>query len=149
MSAAILSVLASHPLLGKLSPRNQALLASTGELFVSETEVLAREGEPATGLHLIQSGFVELSTFNKRGRRVLVQTVGPNEIVGWSWMVPPYRWQFEVRTTGIVRGIRYDAQLLRGHCEKDHDFGYEVLKYLSGVLTDRLAATRRTAAGWI
>jgi CRP-like cAMP-binding protein len=149
MTTATQTSLANHPLLGKLSPRNQGLLASTGEPFVSEAEVLAREGDPATGPHLIQSGFVELSTFDKRGRRVLVQTVGPGEILGWSWLLPPYLWQFEARTAGIVHGVRFDAQRLRDHCEEDHDFGYEVLKYIYGVLADRLAATRRTAAGWI
>jgi CRP-like cAMP-binding protein len=149
MSTATLTSLDNHPLLNKLSPQNQDLLASTGDPFVAESEVLAREGDPATGLYLIQSGFVELSTCDKHGRRTVVQTVGPDEILDWSGLLPPYLWQFEARTTGIVRGVRYDAQSLRDHCEEDHDFGYEVLKYMSGVLADRLGATRRTAAGWL
>jgi CRP-like cAMP-binding protein len=149
MTPDTLAPLAKHPLLGKLSSRNQRILAALGEPFAVEAVVLAREGDPATQLFLIEAGCVELSTSDKRGRRVLVQTIGPGEIVGWSWMVPPYLWQFEVRASASVSGIQYDAKWLRERCEEDHDLGYELLRYTYAVLADRLAATRRTTAGWV
>jgi CRP-like cAMP-binding protein len=149
MTAATLAPLVRHPLLGKLSSRNQRILAEFGEPFAVDGVVLAREGDPATQFYLIESGYLELCTYDRRGRRVLVQTVGPDEIVGWSWMVPPYLWQFEVRATEPVSGIAYDARWLRERCEKDHDLGYELLRYTYAVLADRLAATRRTTAGWV
>jgi CRP-like cAMP-binding protein len=149
MIAQTLAPLVNHPLLSKLSSQNQCVLAATGEPFAVQAGVLAHEGDPATALYLIQSGFVELSTSNKWGDRVLVQTVGPGEIVGWSWMVPPYLWQFEVRAAGPVCGVQYNAEWLRDRCEQDRDLGYELLRYMYGVLADRLSATRRTAAGWL
>jgi CRP-like cAMP-binding protein len=144
-----LAPLVNHPLLGKLSTRNQRVLAATGEPFAVESAMLAHEGDPARTLFLIQSGFVELTTIDRRGRRVLVQTIGPGEIVGWSWMVPPYLWQFEVRAAGRVCGVQYDAEWLRDRCEQDRDLGYELLRYMYGILADRLSATRRTHAGWL
>jgi CRP-like cAMP-binding protein len=149
MTVEILAPLVNHPFLGQLSSRNQHVLAGLGESFAVEGVVLAREGDPATHFYLIQSGFIELSTLNRRGRRVLVQTVGPGEIVGWSWMVPPYLWQFDVRAPERVHGLQFNAQRLRDRCERDRDLGYDLLRYTYAVLADRLAATRRTAAGWI
>jgi hypothetical protein len=71
-----------------------------------------------------------------------VQTVGPGEVVGWSWVVPPHRWQFEARARDAVSGIVFDAAWLREQCESDHQLGYFLLQHLVTVLAGRLAATR-------
>jgi CRP-like cAMP-binding protein len=71
-----------------------------------------------------------------------IQTVGPGEILGWSWLISPYRWHF----TGVVvletRAIALDGECLRNKCERDPHFGYEMLKRLSQVMERRLEATR-------
>lgn len=75
-------------------------------------------------------------------RVVTVQTVGPGEVLGWSWLVPPYRWQFDCRAADAVRGLTFDAEWLRERCEQDHELGYLLLKQLVIVIASRLAATR-------
>jgi len=73
---------------------------------------------------------------------VTFQTVGEGEIVGVSWLVPPYRWSYDARAIAPVRAIRLDANCLRAKCEADHDLGYEMMKRFAPVLIERLHATR-------
>jgi hypothetical protein len=73
---------------------------------------------------------------------ITFQTVGVGEIVGVSWLVPPYRWTYDARALELTRAIAMDAGCLRGKCEQDHDLGYEVMKRFVPVLVERLQATR-------
>jgi CRP-like cAMP-binding protein len=132
-----------------MGPRLPHALADAGQPFCLPHGLLARAGESVKGLYFIGSGFVELSTGDRRGHRVLVQTFGPGEVVGCCCMVPPYLWQFDVCTAGPVTGTLYDAQSLRDFCEKERDVGYELFRFLCGVLANRLSATRTTAAGCV
>jgi hypothetical protein len=71
-----------------------------------------------------------------------IQTVGTGEPVGWSWMVPPHRWQFDARVLEPTGAIVFDGKALREQCERDHELGYSLLKRLVSVIAGRLAATR-------
>jgi CRP-like cAMP-binding protein len=76
-------------------------------------------------------------------RIITIQTVGTGDIVGWSWLIPPYRYRFNCRIVEDTRAIVLDGKCLREKCEKNHDLGYELLKRLAGVFTQRLEATRK------
>ncbi len=80
------------------------------------------------------------------GAAIDIQTVLPGEVIGWSWIVPPHRWQFDAEALDDMTGIRFNAEWLRQKCEDNHDLGYCVLKHLLGVLANRLSATRRNLA---
>ena len=71
-----------------------------------------------------------------------LQTVSEGEVLGWSWLLPPYRWRFGARTLQPTRALAFDGKCLRGKCEEDHDLGYELLKRFTNVVTERLEATR-------
>jgi CRP-like cAMP-binding protein len=139
----ILRTFGSHDFLKGLSPRHLMLLASGARPFkAAPGEYLAREGGTARSFYLIQSGHVVLLAHSPHGS-VEVQTVGPGEVVGWSWLVAPNRWQFDGRALDAVAGIAFDAEWLREKCEQDYHLGYTVLQHLITVLAGRLAATRR------
>jgi CRP/FNR family cyclic AMP-dependent transcriptional regulator len=143
-----LGSLASHAFLLRLSERHLQLLASEVQPFhAAAGEYLAREGEPATRFYLIQAGRVALDTGTQAGDRITVQTLGPGEILGWSWLVPPYRWQFDGRALDPVAGATLDGAWLRQRCEQDQELGYHFLKHLVAVIASRLAAARRQGAG--
>jgi CRP-like cAMP-binding protein len=135
--------LAEHPFTKGLSASAQARLESHARPFqVAANKYLAREGQPAAWFYLIASGHVTISTsLGERGAATL-QTLGPGEVVGWSWLMPPYRWQFDVRALDAVEGLALDAAGLRSECERDHELGYQLLKQLLAVVGDRLAACR-------
>jgi CRP-like cAMP-binding protein len=132
-----------HAFLNGLSERQRTLLASAARPFTAGPgELLAREGEAAKTFFLIQSGNVALDLHTPGRGLVPIQTVGPGEMVGWSWLVPPHRWQFDCRATVPVQGWVVDAAWLREKCEQDHELGYYLLKQLVAVIGNRLAATR-------
>jgi hypothetical protein len=72
----------------------------------------------------------------------VIHTYGDGEILGWSWLVPPYRWRFSGRALELTRVLMLDGKCLRGKCEKDHELGYELLKRFADILASRLDAAR-------
>ena len=139
----ILGAFASHTFLAALSKRHRMLLASGARPFTAAQGVLlAREGETAKTFFLIQAGHVALDLHAPNRGAVPIQTVGPGEIAGWSWLVPPHRWQFDCRAVDPVQGLVFDAEWLREKCDQDHELGYHLLKQLVAVIANRLAATR-------
>jgi CRP-like cAMP-binding protein len=73
---------------------------------------------------------------------VTIQTVGPGELLGWSWLMPPYRWHFDARALEQTRALSFDGTCIRNKCETDHRLGYELMKRLAYVFTQRLEASR-------
>jgi CRP-like cAMP-binding protein len=139
----ILGAIASHPFLQALNEQHQMRLASGVRPFTASAgEYLAREGEPARAFYLIQTGQVEIVAHLAERGAAPIQTLGAGEVVGWSWLLPPYRWQFDARAALAVQGLAFDAAWLREQCEKDHELGYQLLKQLLAVVSSRLAATR-------
>jgi CRP/FNR family transcriptional regulator, cyclic AMP receptor protein len=105
-------------------------------------QYLFHEGERADQFYLLRHGRVALE-LNGPGRGpVTFQTLGTGEIVGVSWLIPPYRWTYDARALTLVRAISLDAACLRQKCEADHDLGYEMMKRFMPVLIERLQATR-------
>lgn len=71
-----------------------------------------------------------------------VHTVGAGDILGWSWVAPPYHWHFNARALEATKAIAFDARCLRSKLEQDHQLGYELLKRFSEVIVQRLDATQ-------
>ena len=71
-----------------------------------------------------------------------IETIEGGEVLGWSWLFPPYRTFFDARALNAVRALSLDGSCLRTKCEKDPAFGYELLKRFAGVVISRLEATR-------
>ena len=105
-------------------------------------QYLFHEGEPADAFYLIRHGRVAFELHAPERGPVTFQTLGPGEIVGISWLIPPYRWTFDARALTLVRAIAMDAACLRQKAEADHDFGYDMMKRFLPVLIQRLQATR-------
>ena len=95
-----------------------------------------------TGFYLIRHGRVALEVARPAAARCTFETLGEGDIVGLSWLLPPYRWGYDARAIELVRAIALDAKCLRGKCEADHDLGYELMKRFVPVLVQRLQATR-------
>lgn len=143
-ASGITGAFAQHAFLQPLGERLLMTLASGAAPFSAAPEaVLAREGEPAKYFYLVQSGRVAINIHTSKRGDVPIQTVGPGEVLGWSWLVPPHIWQFDCHVLEAVQGIRFDAEWLREKCEQDHELGYHLLRQLLIALASRLASTRR------
>ena len=64
------------------------------------------------------------------------------DVLGWSWLIPPYRWRFDARAIDLTRAIALDGKCLRGKCDQDPRLGYELLKRVAAIMAERLHATR-------
>lgn len=104
-------------------------------------EYLFHEGDIADQLYLLRAGTVALEVKTDHGP-VAIQTVGESEIVGASWLVPPYRRGLSAKALELSRAIALDAACLRGKCEDNHDLGYEMMKRFMPILIQRLRAAR-------
>lgn len=139
---AILDAFASHAFLQRLDDRCLMDLASGARPFAADAAAsIARKGQPATAFYLIQSGTVSVGVEEDDGFNRLL-TIGPGGVIGWSWVVPPHRWQFSCKADGPVSGLMFDATWLRDRCERNHELGYHLLRELMTSVTQQLTAIR-------
>ncbi|MDX2044843.1 MAG: cyclic nucleotide-binding domain-containing protein [Acidobacteriota bacterium] len=136
-------ILAEHPFFQGLAAEDIQLVAgcATNAVFKAG-EVISREGEPANQFYLLREGKVALEIYVPERGQVVLQTLGAGELVGWSWLIPPYQWRFDVRAVEFVHAFALDGACLRGKCEANPRLGYELLKRVAQVFTERLMATR-------
>jgi CRP-like cAMP-binding protein len=92
---------------------------------------------------LILKGEVALETSVKEGGIIPIQTLGGGDVLGWSWLFPPYYWHFDARAVSATETVFFYGTRLRERCEEDHDLGYELIKRMAHVVIRRLQATRR------
>jgi CRP-like cAMP-binding protein len=105
-------------------------------------ESLFHADDPADWIYLIRHGRVALEIATPGRGTVQFETVGEGEVVGLTWLLPPYRWGYDARALELTRALALDARCLRDKCEADHDMGYEILKRFLPVLVERLQAMR-------
>src|SRR6266568_781248 len=96
--SALARLVADHPFLQGMKPEHLAILTECAMLAeFKKGELIFREGDPANRFYLIRSGRVELESEVKERDRMLIQTIGPGDVLGWSWLFPPYYWRFDAR----------------------------------------------------
>lgn len=136
-------IIKAHPFFAGLDPAFCNLICGCAKNARFEAgEYLFHEGTAADQFYLVRHGRVALQ-LTAPGRGALTfQTLREGEVVGVSWLIPPYRWTFDAKALELVRAISLDAACLRGKCEADHDLGYEMMKRFMPVLIQRLQATR-------
>jgi CRP/FNR family cyclic AMP-dependent transcriptional regulator len=108
----------------------------------ADGELLLREGEPANEFFAIRHGTVALETFVPQRGAVTIETLHGGDVLGWSWLFPPHRTVYDARALGVVRTIAFDGGCLRGKAEEDPRLGYDLMKRFTGVVVERLQATR-------
>jgi CRP/FNR family transcriptional regulator, cyclic AMP receptor protein len=108
----------------------------------AEDEHLFREGGSADTFYVIRSGSVALETHVPGRRPARVLTLHEDDVLGWSWLFPPYRWQFDAQALEPVRAVAFDGTCLRTKCTNDHTLGYELMRRFAQVMVSRLQATR-------
>jgi CRP-like cAMP-binding protein len=136
-------ILAEHPFFkGLEDPYLQLLVGCASNVRFNAGEVVFREGEEANRFYLIRQGKVAVETFAPGRGPIIMQTLGEGEVLGWSWLIAPYRWRFDGRAVELTRAIALDGECLRGKCEEDHNLGYELMKRVSHVMEKLVEATR-------
>jgi len=137
-------ILKKHPFFRDLDQEYlDFIVGCASNVVFKEGEIIMREQEPADKFFLIREGLVAIDIPISEVRVITIQTIGDGDIVGWSWLIPPYKYRFNCRIVKDTRAIVLDGKCLREKCEKNHNMGYELLKRLASVFTDRLESTRK------
>ena len=136
-------ILSSHRFFQGLEPRYLALLVGcAANVRFAADEFVFRTGEEANQFFLIREGKVALEISAPGRTPIIVQTLREGEILGWSWLIPPYHWQLDAHAIEPTRAVALDGKCMRTKCEADHDLGYELLKRFAHIIEDRLLQTR-------
>jgi len=136
-------ILVEHPFFQGLKKEHLELIVGcASNVRFDGGEFIFREAEEANQFYLIRRGKVALEVFSPERGPLTILTLADGEVLGWSWLVPPYRWKFDARAVELTRAIALDGKCLREKSERDHDLGYELLKRFAHITEQRLEATR-------
>jgi CRP/FNR family cyclic AMP-dependent transcriptional regulator len=142
-SSPIQPLVGQHPFLAGMSEHQLRVLSDCAmQSHFEANELIFREGDPADRFYLLNRGSVALESQTGHGL-AFIQTIGAGDVLGWSWLFPPYFWHFEARALEPTDAIFIYGSMLREECESDHDLGYELTKRMAEVMVRRLQATRR------
>lgn len=137
--------LAAHAFFAGL---NQDFLQILSEFAVEKKikkgEVLFQQGKPADKFYLVREGKVSVQVPALVGPALELQVLGENQILGWSWLIPPYRWNFMARALEDSVVLEFDGAAILARCERDSNFGYELFKRFTELMSQRLNAARQT-----
>jgi CRP-like cAMP-binding protein len=107
---------------------------SAAELSIQHGDVLFKQGERADKFYLLRNGQVSVQ---------VPALVGEDQILGWSWLIPPYKWSFLARAVEDSELLEFDGSAILAHCEEDPKFGYELFKRFASLMSERLDAARQ------
>jgi CRP/FNR family transcriptional regulator, cyclic AMP receptor protein len=137
------TLLMEHPFVCGLESRYIDLMVScASNVRFHPGEFIFREGGNADQFYLLRHGRAAIEIYAAERGSITVMTVGEGEVLGWSWLFPPYRWMFDAKALDLTRGIALDGKCLRAKCDEDHELGYELMKRCMQVAEQRLQATR-------
>ena len=136
-------ILAGHPFFeGLEQPYLDLITSCASNVRFDAGEHLLREGESADQFYLLRHGRVALETYAPPRGPITVETIEAGEVLGWSWLFPPYQWHFGARALTPVRATAFDGACLRRKCDEDPALGYELVTRFAQVILERLQWTR-------
>lgn len=139
----IAQYLPDHPFFAGLDADDLALVSGCAtNVSLAAGEFLFHEGEPADRFFVVRRGRVAIEVHAPGAGTVVVDTADAGDVVGWSWLVPPYRWLFDARAVEATGAVAFDGRCLRGKCEEDPRLGYEFMQRVTQVMFERLVAAR-------
>lgn len=143
-SGEIRELLAGNAFFAGLDDERLDLLSANARTRQVETnEVVFDHDETADRFFVVRSGRVALEVPAVEGPNLDVQSIGPGSLLGWSWLIPPYKWQFRARAVEPSELLELDGKAIRAQCEQDPRLGYELMKRFAGLMSDRMTHARR------
>jgi CRP/FNR family cyclic AMP-dependent transcriptional regulator len=128
---------------GLASDYAEFLAAHARTRRLRKDEVLFHHGTPANRFYLIAAGSISIEVAAIEGPSLQLQLLGPGAVIGWSWLIAPYRWAFQARAEEPTEIVEFDGEAVLARCEEDPRFGYELLKRFSALMSERLQFARQ------
>lgn len=136
-------LLALHPFFSGLRSDHLTLLVGcASNRRYDPGELVFRQGDEARDFFLIRHGKVAIDVSAPDKGAITLQTLREGDVIGWSWIVPPYVNRFDARAVELTRAVALDGACLRGKFDEDHELAYELLRRFVGVIAERLESAR-------
>jgi CRP/FNR family cyclic AMP-dependent transcriptional regulator len=110
---------------------------------IKKGHILFLEGEKADKFYVIRNGSISIQMPAIMGPAVDIQTLGKDRVLGWSWLISPYKWNFQTQAEQDSELLQFDGAAILARCEQEPKFGYELLKKFAGLMSVRLNAARQ------
>lgn len=137
------AVLEKVTLFADLEPRYLELLAGCASNVRFESgETIYRQGDPADRFWVVRHGRVALDMYVPQRGPVTIQTLIEGDLLGWSWLVPPYQRNLDAHAQVLTRAIALDASCLRGKCAEDPRLGFLMMQKFASLMVKTLKATQ-------
>lgn len=109
---------------------------------IKKGQILFRQGENADKFYVVKSGRISVQIPAIIGPDLEIQTLGKDQVLGWSWLISPYKWNFQAKAEEHSELLQFDGIAILARCEQEPKFGYELLKKFAGLMSERLNAAR-------
>lgn len=140
----IREILTGNRFFAELAPEHiDFLTTQAARRRLAKDEVLFRHGDKALHFYLIVSGRLSVEVAAIEGPALELQRLEPGDVIGWSWLIRPYRWHFQARAEEATEMLEFAGAEILARCEQDPKLGYELLKRFSGLMSERLQLARR------
>ncbi|MCX4743401.1 cyclic nucleotide-binding domain-containing protein [Streptomyces antibioticus] len=123
-------------------PQRRRLMELAREVSFPEDTRIFEAGGVADRFWVVRSGAVSLVQEVTTVQRVTVASLGAGDLLGWSWLFPPYRWDFGAEAFSPVRAYEFEAQPVTKLCEEDPALGMTLVRLVAEILAHRLEMTR-------
>jgi CRP/FNR family transcriptional regulator, cyclic AMP receptor protein len=119
------------------------LCESSSTIEIKKGQILFRQGENADKFYVVRNGRISIQMPAIMGPALEIQTLGKDQILGWSWLISPYKWNFQTRAEEDSELLQFDGTAILARCEQEPRFGYELLKKFAGLMSERLNVARQ------
>lgn len=134
-------LLAEHPIFEGLDPRYTSLIVGCAtNVRFNAGEFIVQDGDEGNEFYLIRYGTVALDVYSPTRGPITFLTLGPGEVMGWEWLVSPYRVHGDARALETVRAIKINGECLRGKFQADHELELELVRRFVPIIIERLEA---------
>lgn len=136
--------LSAHEFFSELSEDVLKFLTDcSSTLDIEEGQILFQQGEKADKFYIIRNGRITVQIPAIMGPNLEIQNLGKDQVLGWSWLISPYKWSFQAKADEDSVLLQFDGTAILARCEQEPKIGYELLKKFAGLMSTRLDAARR------
>ena len=134
----------THEFFSELDSDSKNFLAKSADtLQIKQGEILFQSGGSSDKFYLLLDGEISVYVPALMGQALEIHKLKPGQVLGWSWLIPPYRWNFQAKAVEDSELLEFDGSIILAHCEEDSAFGYKLLKIFAALMSERLDRARQ------
>ncbi|WP_409236427.1 Crp/Fnr family transcriptional regulator [Streptomyces sp. PA5.6] len=133
----------SHSMPRALPPEHrQRLMRFAAEVSIPQGTRLFEEGGHADRFWIIRTGSIALDMHVPGRKAAVIETLGHNQLLGWSWLFTPHSWHLGAEALTPVRAYEFDAASVLAACRDDPELNVTVTRWVGDIVAHRLRSAR-------